>query len=56
MQWMYANYLKRETNLNKKGNFVCMILEHTTLPLFARRSTNWANGPLDTDLQQNNMF
>ena len=57
MQWMYANYLKRETNPNKKWNLVSMSLEHTTLPLLAPRSTNWASGPLDTKvLQINNLY
>ena len=46
MQWMYAYYLKRENNPNKKWNIVFMSLQNTTLALLASRSTDWANGPL----------
>ena len=56
MQWMYANYLKRETNPNKKWNLVRMSLEHTTLPLLEPRSTSWASGPLDINVLQINNF
>ena len=49
---MYANYLKREANPNKKTNLVRMCLKHTTLSLLAPRSTDWANGPLDTNVLQ----
>ena len=56
MQWMYANYLKRETNPNKKWNLVRMSLEHTTLPLLAPLSTDWASGPLDRNVLQINNF
>ena len=48
---MYASYLKRESNPNKKvksGPY--MSLEHRTLPLLEPRSTDWPNGPLDTDV------
>ena len=31
--WIYGNYLKRESNPNKKSNLVHMSLEHRTLPL-----------------------
>ena len=48
----YLNYLKRESDPNKKGNLVRISLEHRTLPLLAPRSTNWANGPLDTNVLQ----
>ena len=37
---MYANYLKRESNPNKKKDLVRMTLEHTTLPLLAPRSAH----------------
>ena len=47
---MYANYLKRETTPNKKWNLVRMSPEHTTLPLLAPRSTDWASGPLATNV------
>ena len=53
---MYANCLKRETNPNKKWNLVRMSLEHTTLTLSAPRSTDWAIGPLDTNVLQVNNF
>ena len=56
MQWMYANYLKRETNPNKKWNLVRMSLEHTTLPLLAPLSTDWASEPLDRNVLQINNF
>ena len=36
----YLNYLKRESDPNKKGNLVRISLEHRTLPLLAPRSTN----------------
>ena len=49
---MYANYLKRETNPNKKTNLVRMCLEHTTASLLAPRSTDWASGPLNTNVLQ----
>ena len=32
---MYANYLKRENNPNKKWNLIRVALEHTTLALLA---------------------
>ena len=35
---------------------VRMSLEHTTLPLLAPRSTNWAKLPLDTNVQQINLL
>ena len=53
---MYANYLKSETNPNKKWNLVRESLEHTTLPLLAPRSTDWASGPLHTNALQINNF
>ena len=53
---MYANYLKSETNPNKKWNPVRESLEHTTLPLLAPRSTHWANGPFDPNVRRNNIF
>ena len=56
MQWMYANYLKRESNPNKKWNLVRSSLEHRTLLLLAPRSTNWANGLLDTNVLQIKIF
>ena len=31
-------------------------MEHMTLPLLAPRSTDWANGPLDTSTLQINSF
>ena len=56
---MYVNYLKRESNPNKKWNLVRTSLEYSTLPLLALTclelmtwsllapgSTDWANGPL----------
>ena len=52
MQWMYANYLKRESNLNKKWNLVRMSLEQTTLLLLAPRSTDLANAAFDTSVQR----
>ena len=42
---MYANFLKREGNPNKKWNLVRMSLERMTLPLLAPRSTDWAKRP-----------
>ena len=51
---MYANYLKRESNPNKKWNLVCMSLEHMALALLAARSSDWANGPFHT--KQINIF
>ena len=33
-----------------------MSLEHGTVPLLAPRSTDWANGPLDTNVLENNVF
>ena len=56
MQWMYANYLKRESNPNKNWNLVRISLELTTLSLLAPRSTDWASGPLDTNALQINNF
>ena len=56
MQWMYANYLKRESNPNKKWNLIRMSLEHRTLLLLARSSTDWGNGAFDTNVQQINIF
>ena len=54
---MYPNYLKRESNPNKKWNLFRTSLEHTTLPLLAPRSTNWASEPLDTSVvQANNVY
>ena len=53
---MYPNYLRRESNPNKKWKLVRMSLEHTTLPLLAPRSTDWANGPLDRNLLQIKIF
>ena len=38
---MYVNYLKRESNPNKKWNLVRMSFEHRTLPFLAPRSTEW---------------
>ena len=55
-QWMYANYLKRESNPNKRRNLVRVSLEHRTLPLLAPRSTDWANRPLDTNVIQIKIF
>ena len=52
IQWIYANYLKRESNPNKKWILVRMSLEHLTLPLLIPRFTNWANWPLDTNALQ----
>ena len=52
-QWMYANSSKTEINPRKKWNLVRMSLEHTTLRLLAQRSTDWANGPLDTNISPN---
>ena len=45
-------FLKRESNPSKKWNLVSMSFEHTTLPLLAPSSTNWANLPLDTNVKQ----
>ena len=33
-----------------------MSLEHSTLALLVPRSTDWANGPFDTNIDQINMF
>ena len=52
---MYESYLKRETNPDKKWILVRMSLEHTTLALLARRSTDWASGPFVTNMLQNNI-
>ena len=41
---MYGNYLKRESSPNKKWYLVRTSLEHSTLPLLAPRSTDWAKG------------
>ena len=49
-------FLKRESNSNKKWNLVRMSLEHTTLPLLAPSSTNWANLPLHTNVQEINIL
>ena len=46
----------KEKNPNKKWNLVGMSLEHRTLPLWAPCSTNWANGPFDTNIEQSNNF
>ena len=48
----YWNYLKRESDPNKKGNLVCMSLEHRSLPLVAPRSTYWTIESLDTNVLQ----
>ena len=48
--------IKRESNPNKKWNLVHRSLEHTTLPLLAPRSTDWANGAFDTNIEQINIF
>ena len=56
MQWMYINYLKRESNPNKKWNLISMSLEHSNLRLLAPRSTNWAMGPFYTSVEENNIF
>ena len=54
---MYANYVKRETNANKKWNLVRMSLELTALTLLAPGFTDWAGGPLDTNgIQINNFY
>ena len=53
---MYAIYLKRESDPNEKWNLVHMSLEHRILPLWAPRSTDWANGPFDTNVEQLNIF
>ena len=53
---MYVNYLKRESNPDKKLNLVGMSLERRTLPLLAPRSTHWANRTFDTSVVQNNIF
>ena len=53
---MYGNYLKRESNPNKKWNLVRMSLEHTTLQLLAQRSADWANRTFDTNVQQIEQF
>ena len=39
-------------NPNKKWNVVRMTFEHMTLRLMAPRSTDWANGLFDTNVQQ----
>ena len=49
-------YLEIESNPNKKWNLLGMSLEHTTLPLLVPRSTDWANGPIDTNVEQLNIF
>ena len=54
--WIYGNYLKSESNPNKKQNLVRMDLEHMALPLLAPRSTDWANGLFDTYVLQINNF
>ena len=36
--------------------FYSFSVEHRTLPLLAPRSTNWANGPLDTNVEQIHIF
>ena len=56
MQWMYANYLKRENSPNKKWNLVRVSLEHTTLPMLVPRSTDWGNGAFDTNVLQLDIF
>ena len=56
MQWIYAYYLKRESNPNKKWILVRMRLEHTMLPWLAPRSTDWATGPFDTNVLQIKTF
>ena len=53
---MYASYLNRQSNPNKKWNLVRMSLEHTTLQLLAPHSTDWTNGAFDTNIQQINIF
>ena len=55
-QWLYANYLKRESNPNKKWNLVHMSLEHRNLALLAPCSTDWANGPFDTNVEEISIF
>ena len=52
MQWMMANYLKRESNSNKKWNLVR--LEHGILRLVAFRFTDWTIAPLDASVLQIN--
>ena len=54
--WIHADYLKKESNTNKKWISVRMSLEHWTLPSLAPSSTNWANGPFDTNIEQINIF
>ena len=56
MQWIYVNYLKRESNPNKKWILVRTSLENRTLPLLAPRSTDWADGTFDTNIEQINIF
>ena len=53
---MHANYLKRETNANKKWNLVRMGLEQKALPLLAPCSADLASGPLDTNVLQISSF
>ena len=48
--------IKTESNPNKKWDLARVSLERTTLPLLAPRSTNWANVPVDTNVQQVNLF
>ena len=51
-----SQLVKRESNANKKGNLIRVSLEHRTLPLLAPRSTNWAIGLLDRNVEQINNF
>ena len=53
---MYGSNSKRESNPNKKWNVICLSLEHRTLPLLEPRSTDWANGPFDKNIEQFNIF
>ena len=48
----YLNYLKRESDPNKKRNLIRMSLEHMTLPLWATRFTDWANRSFDTNVER----
>ena len=50
------NYLKIESDPNKKWNLLGMSLELSTLPLLTPRSTNWANGLLDTNVLEIKIF
>ena len=54
--WINAKYLKRESNTNKKWILVRMSLEHWPLSLLAPRSTDWANRPFDTNIEQINIL